>query len=181
MVLPSCVHVKRKCRAACREETDEKKKKRGNIGGKKMDLSTCMWTKGRGEGWTGVHFSFHFCKPYWISGNELMAIVTVTKSPGTNKLPPKILLAVLGICWLRWHSSFSFFFFFPTGLMNNWLRVPEQIKSLGVLSDQAWGFGQNPCSDPVNWAANGGTLISPWTKNESHYDTLFKCGHYIDG
>lgn len=29
MVLPSCVHVKRKCRAACWEETDEKKKKEG--------------------------------------------------------------------------------------------------------------------------------------------------------
>ena len=160
---------------------EREKKKREYRRKKKMDLGTCMRTKGRWEGWTSMHFSFHFCKPYWISGNELMAIVTVTKSPGTNKLPPKILLAVLGICWLRWHSSFFFFQGLKSGLMNNWLRVPEQIKSLGVFSDQARGFWSEPCSDPVNWATDGETLISPRTQNMSHYDTLFKRGHYIDG
>lgn len=44
-------------------------KKRGNIGGKKWILTLLREQKDEEK---SMHFSFHFCKPHWISGNELM-------------------------------------------------------------------------------------------------------------
>ncbi len=155
------------------EQRDEKKKqwkKEGILDQKWISTLLCDQKKGsRNEqtctsSFTSVNLAGYLEMISWL--------VTVSKRPGTNKLVLKILLAVLGICLLWCYSSFSFFFFPRTksGLMNNWLRVPEQINSLQVFS----GHGRNPVQTLWTWPLWAATMISLWITL-----ILMLCGHYI--